>query len=580
MRDALVRLGFDVTYGEDLDQEGLRRTIGQFADRVGDADVAMVYFAGHSATFGDTSYVVPVDAEFSSLEQVAYELVPAETLIGELRRARGVGIIILDACHDNAAERELKRQASRGGPVVRGLAPMKNAGGLIIAYATQYLSTAADDAGLDLFGRSTGHSPFTAALLNNIATPGLDLTDMFRKVGREVDAATGGKQRLEIFISMYEQYALAPAAGNTTAAPPPGGGTTASEAAQAWSVIQSTTSLAVLDQFVRQFGNVPVYGSIARARREELANAQQIAAVASPVTPVVHAVDPCSGPVTVSFPSGCAVPLTAAQERVLQPKDAFRECENCPEMVVVPAGSFTMGSPEQETGNYRDEKPQHIVTIGRPFAVSKLHVTVDQFAAFVGYTGYEHSRSCSWRSPGFAQEGSRPVVCVNWDDANAYANWLAKKTGKPYRLLSEAEWEYAARGQTSPGSYPRFWFGQDEKDLCRYGNFYDQKAGVRDAPCSDGYDRTSPAGHYAPNAFGLHDMFGNAWQWTTDCYHDRYEGAPTDGSPWTTEHCMSGHVARGGSWYNIPAYIRAANRNKFTAESFSLGFRLARTLTP
>jgi uncharacterized protein YecT (DUF1311 family) len=240
-RDALAQLGFDVIYGEDLDQKGLRRTIGQFADRVGDADVAMVYFAGHGATFGDTPYVVPVDAEFSSLGQVAYELVPVETLIGELRQAKGVRIVILDACRDNAAEQELKRQSSRGGPTMRGLAPMKNSGGLIIAYATQYLSTAADDAG----GRSsTGHSPFTAALLNNIATPGLDVKEMFFKVGSEVDAATGGKQRPEISISMYGQYALARAAGTgrTTAAPPLATERPVSEVAQAFAMVEYTTS--------------------------------------------------------------------------------------------------------------------------------------------------------------------------------------------------------------------------------------------------------------------------------------------------------------------------------------------------
>jgi uncharacterized caspase-like protein len=147
MRDALKGLGFDVTYGEDLDGSGLRRAIGDFADRVADADVALVYFAGHGATFGETPYVVPVDAEFASLGRVPYELVPVETLIGELRQAKGVRIVILDACRDNAAEQDLKRQLARGGPAMRGLAPMKNPGGLIVAYATQYLSTAADDAG-------------------------------------------------------------------------------------------------------------------------------------------------------------------------------------------------------------------------------------------------------------------------------------------------------------------------------------------------------------------------------------------------------------------------------------------------
>jgi formylglycine-generating enzyme required for sulfatase activity len=547
-----------------------------------------------------------------------------ETLIGELRRANGVRIAILDACRDNAAEQELKR--SRGGAVTRGLAPMKNPGGLIIAYATQYGATAADNAGVSAGGLlswtrfSAGHSPFTAALLADIATPGLDVKDMLYKVGRDVNAATGGKQRPEISVSMYDQYALAPAAAKPAETAPPALSAPSSDAAQVWGIIQNTTSLAVLDDFMRQFDNAPVYGSMARARREELAKqrakepakpaeAPQTAAVAPPVRPAMPPADPCSGPVTASFSPGCSAPLTAAQERGLKPEDSFRECGNCPEMVVLPAGSFTMGSPENEEGRERGEGPQHVVTIGKPFAVGKLHVTVDQFAAFVRETGYEASTKCadhngrsdvSWRDPGFAQEGSHPVVCVSWGDANAYAKWLANKTGKPYRLLSEAEWEYAARGQTSPGAYPRFWFGDDEKDLCRYGNGADQKA--RDsfdaffksrpiAACNDGYVFTSPAGHYAPNAFGLYDMLGNASQWTADCYHDsfldfysdfhgnRYSGVPADGSAWTNGNC-SGYVVRGGGWRFLPKSLRTAARNRYASEWNYIGFRVARTITP
>jgi uncharacterized caspase-like protein len=207
MRDALKNLGFDVLFGEDLDHKGLRRAIGQFAGRVEGADVAIVYFAGHGATFGDTPYVVPVDAEFSSLSEMRYELVTVEDLIGELRQVKGVRIAILDACRDDTAERELKRVAKLrgGGEVTRGLGPMRNPNGLILAYATQYLSTAADSAG-------SGNSPFTAALLKNIATPGLDVKDMFFKVGRDVVEATGGRQRPEISVSFYDQYVLAPAA--------------------------------------------------------------------------------------------------------------------------------------------------------------------------------------------------------------------------------------------------------------------------------------------------------------------------------------------------------------------------------
>jgi formylglycine-generating enzyme required for sulfatase activity len=221
------------------------------------------------------------------------------------------------------------------------------------------------------------------------------------------------------------------------------------------------------------------------------------------------------------------------------------------------------------------------VRISKPFAVGKLHVSVDQFAAFVRETQYDKSRPCSWRSPGFTQEGSYPVVCVRWDDAKAYVDWLANKTGKPYRLLSEAEWEYAARGRTSPGAYPRFWFGDNEKDLCQYGNFADKNGGLTDAPCSDGYKFTSPAGHYQPNAFGLYDMFGNAWQWTEDCWHNNYNGAPAGGSAWTAGCFGSSRVVRGGSLYeDDPRHLRAANRGWDTPALFTIGFRLARTLSP
>jgi formylglycine-generating enzyme required for sulfatase activity len=303
--------------------------------------------------------------------------------------------------------------------------------------------------------------------------------------------------------------------------------------------------------------------------------------------------------VTTFCPAQCQTPLTAAQERGLKPKDSFRECENCPEMVVVPPGSFTMGSPGGEKDRFDWEGPQHDVTIGKAFAAGKLHVTVGQFGVFVRETGYEASPKCrafaggkwetsvsrSWRNPGFVQEPSHPAVCVTWDDAAAYVDWIAKKTGKPYRLPSEAEWEYAARGRTQPGAYPQFWFGDDDKASCRSGNGADQTirdipgwgSGRPTVPCDDGYGYTSPAGHYAPNAFGLYDMAGNAWQWTADCWHENYDGAPADGSAWTTA-CRRGHMHRGGSWASGPRDLRAAARFGLIDEVDNVGFRVARTL--
>jgi formylglycine-generating enzyme required for sulfatase activity len=322
-------------------------------------------------------------------------------------------------------------------------------------------------------------------------------------------------------------------------------------------------------------------------------------AVAPPAKPAAPAADPCSGLVRVFLSSRCGAaplvadgsPLTAEQERALKPKDGFRECENCPEMVVAPAGSFMMGSPAGEKDRETDEGPQHVVTIARPFAVGRVNVTVGQFAAFVQATGHEASSKCnvhvggkweekaSWRDPGFVQEGSHPVVCLSWDDASAYVDWLAGGTGKPYRLLTEAEWEYAARGQTSPAAYPRFWFGDDEKDLCRHANGIDLAHGGNGAaPCNDGYKYTSPAGHYASNAFGLYDIVGNARQWLADCYHASYYGAPTDGSAWLTETCAKGHAIRGGSWDAWPRELRPARRDYENVEYNSIGVRVARTL--
>lgn len=348
---------------------------------------------------------------------------------------------------------------------------------------------------------------------------------------------------------------------------------------------------------------------------------QPSAPLATPeATPAQPPPVPVQAPATpVQTAASSVGPLSLERERALKPKDSFKECDECPEMVVVPAGSFTMGSPESEKDRNSNEGPQHRVTFGKPFAVGKFHVTVDQFAVFVAETGYDTGSKCftvedgrlderqhrTWRNPNYPQSGSDPVVCTSWNDAKAFVSWLERKTGKTYRLLTEAEWEYAARGRTEPGAYPRYWFGNDEKDLCRYGNVSDQtimKSSVGGvvgsnqmimkstiigdvtwavAPCNDGYAYTSPVGSFAANGFGLYDMLGNAWQWTEDCYHENYIGAPTDNSAWISGDCRFG-VVRGDSWYFNPSLLRAAARGLATHDgrASDFGFRVARTLAP
>jgi formylglycine-generating enzyme required for sulfatase activity len=195
---------------------------------------------------------------------------------------------------------------------------------------------------------------------------------------------------------------------------------------------------------------------------------------------------------------------------------------------------------------------------------------------------FQIERDADW-SHTFNQTDRHPVVCVNWHDAKAYASWLSRQTGKRYRLLSEAEWEYAARAGTTTAWY----WGDKEADQCRYGNGADLSAksqGVTAAGfvnCDDKYPETSPVGSYLANAFGLFDMAGNVGEWVEDCYHDTYGGAPTNGDP--VETCMpqfhNARVMRGGGWISIPAWVRSASRDVEvpSRRSDSFGLRVART---
>lgn len=276
---------------------------------------------------------------------------------------------------------------------------------------------------------------------------------------------------------------------------------------------------------------------------------------------------------------------------------SFRDCQDvCPEMVVIPPGQFTMGSPDSEPGRYDHEGPQHQVTLSYALAVGKFDVTRDQYAVFVAETQRPDPPSCdtfnasgqlaaaaglNWHNPGFPQTGRDPVVCVSWDDAKAYTAWLSAKTGRSYRLLSEAEYEYAARAGTTGPRYG----SNDEDKLCSYMNLGDLSysqthPGDTDVTkaCNDGYAYTSPANAFPPNGFGLYDMLGNVLQWTEDCWSESYVGAPTDGSPSRTGDCTK-HAWRGGNWADSARYVRAAYRNGSDAgdRGTHRGFRVART---
>ena len=277
--------------------------------------------------------------------------------------------------------------------------------------------------------------------------------------------------------------------------------------------------------------------------------------------------------------------------------EEFRDCADCPELVVVSSGSYEMGSPLGEEGRDDDEGPLHRVRILERFAVGVYEVRRGEWSVFVEATGHSTGDSCrtyeggewewrsgrSWSSPGFSQDAGHPVVCVSWEDARAYVRWLSRETGLEYRLLSESEWEYVARAGTTTS---RYW-GNSESGQCRHANGGDRALKRRYvdwkwtiASCDDGRVHTSPVGSFGANGFGLHDVLGNVWEWVEDCWHEGYAGAPADGSAWTSGGDCGRRVLRGGSWDIIPGFLRSADRIRDGTgnRDVDVGFRVARTL--
>lgn len=257
--------------------------------------------------------------------------------------------------------------------------------------------------------------------------------------------------------------------------------------------------------------------------------------------------------------------------------DIVKDCHECPELMVIPAGEFMMGSSAGEGDD--DERPKHRVRIETPLAVGRYEVTFAEWDACSRAGGCTHHPD-DW---GWGRN-DMPVVDVSFIDVQEYLRWLSKRAGKEYRLLSEAEWEYAARAGTDT---TRYW-GDDPADACDFGNVADLTAGEglteeRDwgvHPCRDGYGfEPAPVGQFAPNGFGLHDMLGNVWEWVQDCWHADYDEAPEDGKAWIQGGNCEYRVTRGASWDHRPEYLRVAKRNsRIIDDRFdTLGFRVART---
>ncbi|GAB6051222.1 hypothetical protein JCM17960_00420 [Magnetospira thiophila] len=616
---ALRRLDFDVVDGYDLNINAFRSLLSGFGRKAADADVATVYYAGHALQVNGTNYVLPVDARLAREQDLNWQAIPMNFILDELAGAKKLKMVLLDACRDNPLANSMSRaMGSRSSSVGRGLAVI---GGRVsktlIAYATGAGDTASDGAGK--------HSPFTKALLANLETPGLEIRLLFGKVSDNVRKATSGRQEPYVYTSLGgDAFYLKP--GTPAAVSVTSSG--ADKEALFWQSIQHSKQASDYEAYLSQYPNGS-FAALARSRAAQY-KPQQVASLPPEPQPAprpsyrvqmmdetlfaVKTANVRSEPSATSdklglLDAGRPVGVTGRTEvsgatwyRValangeagyvygslldereplpiapirpaapvrtgnLSPGDIFRDCENAyvatagryapsgafcgPEMVVIPSGSFQMGSND----GYDNEKPVHRVNIGYQFAVGKYEVTQAEWQAVMG------------SNPSYFKGSNRPVENVYWIDTQTFIQKLNRKTGQRYRLLSESEWEYVARaGTTTTYSWGNS-AGSGNANCDGCGSRWDNK-------------ETAPVGSFRANPFGVHDMHGNVWEWTEDCWNDSYANAPSDGSAREGNNSCN-RVLRGGSWYGNPWVLRSAYRSRGLPDyrNDDLGFRLARTL--
>ena len=527
MSAVLARLGFEVTTVRDADRVAMTEALRVFTRASAGADVSLVFYAGHGLEMDGVNYLVPVDAQLERDTDVRFEAVVLDDVLAATEGA-GLRVVILDACRNNPLARSMQRTSARRS-VSRGsfgeLDETLLGDETLVAYAAAAGTTAADGEGRN--------SPYATALLAHLEQP-LELSALFRRVRAQVLEATGGEQRPHEYGSLLREHYLggASVSGAVTVAAGPSATVLAQQETVFWQSIANSTNAADFEAYLRQYPS-GAFGVLATNRLSALR-------VASGDPP------PASRP----------APDRPGRREA---GTVFRDCPTCPELVLVPAGRFRRGCVSgRDCAD--DEVPVHEVEVPS-FALGAYEVTFEEYDRFAQATRRERPDDRGWG------RGGRPVINVSWWDATAYAAWLSEETGETYRLPSESEWEYAARA----GTTTHYSWGDDigrnraNCDGCR--SRWDD-------------DRTSPTGSFPANAWGLHDMHGNVWEWVEDCSHQNYARAPRDGSAWTRGGNCGRRVIRGGSWVDPPRNLRSALRTGLDVGdgNSAAGFRVARTL--
>jgi formylglycine-generating enzyme required for sulfatase activity len=534
------RLKFDVVLERNVGRVRLIELIEEFGQRARGADAAVFYFSGRGMQdSGKRNYLMPVDARVRSNTGIRAWGVQADEVVELLTAAAPrVSLVVLDASRDNpylAGTKDLGVGLSR--------IEARSNRELLIAYATRENEVAPEGTGQN--------SPFAAALANRLAEAGSrPILNLFDAVADEVGQQTGQRQRPTRYgdlkantylVASAETRPEPKAAATVEAAVVSGDADGRAKAKHEWATWQEQMSIA----FARAQA---MGGEVARqldASRRFLAGYPENNPYSEDDERLREAARKRVGDLEAEMARG-------KQQPERPPLSSFRDCPDCPEMVVIPKGSFLMGALGEESALAdTDETPQHRVSLGYQFALAKFEVTQRQWKALMSENP-SYFKSCG---------EDCPVGLVSWDEAQEYLKRLSAKTGKPYRLPSEAEWEYACRA----GGQHAYCGGNDPAELA----WYDLNSGFE----------PRRIGGRRPNAFGLYDMSGNVWEWVEDCWNGTYDGAPADGSAWRSGECKK-RVLRGGSWYSKSKFARAANRSRFDTPYRGIinGIRVARTL--
>jgi formylglycine-generating enzyme required for sulfatase activity len=562
---ALKKIGFEVITTIDGSKREMIEAIDSFADKLRRADIGLFYFAGHGMQIRGRNYLIPVKVKVSSESDVEFESVDAGRVMGKMKDAGNkLNVVILDACRNNPFARSFRSSE-------QGLARMDAPVGTIIAYATGPGSVAADGRGRN--------GIYTKHLLQTLARPQLTIQDIFNEAGMGVMQETENLQIPWTSNTPIPRFYLA--GGNPDEVIEKGGRltvrTSPAEATVRLLNISPAYSPGMALDAGRYHVEVTAPGYDRDDRWVELAAGDDMI-------------------VDFSLTRERAIVVAPVQQASSSASGgSFTDPTTGMEFVAVPGGCFQMGSPASEKDRQEDEGPLHEVCVDG-FSMAKHEVTVGQWRQFIRESGYRteaekdtNEEGCYsfkenkwgyhdgryWDEVGFAQTDNQPVACVSHNDVGEFIRWLNRKSGRDYRLPTEAEWEYAARGGTTTS---RFW-GEGEEAACEFGNVGNKAYFNNAFSCDDGHKWSTPVGTFKASSFGLYDMLGNVWEWTGDWYGKDYYGNSPRQNP-DGPSSGSVRVSRGGSWYDGPTYVRAASRNDQPwGRGSDLGFRILASRT-